>query len=46
MSDNTWKERNLLRNLYGDDWKKKVDKMSDKQVIAIYLKFKKEGKVL
>ena len=45
MTDNTWRERNLLRNLYGESWKHKVDKMSDQQVIAIYLKFKKEGKV-
>lgn len=45
MSDNTWKERNLIRNLYGEQWKKKVDKMSDHQVIAVYKRFKREGKI-
>lgn len=45
MSNDTWKERNLIRNLYGEAWKKKVDKMSDQQVIAVYMKFKREGRV-
>lgn len=34
-----------LRKFYGTQWASKVDKMSDKQVIALYLKFKKEGKI-
>ena len=44
MSD-TYLKRDKLRNLYGESWKYKVDRMSDEQVIAIYLKFLKEGKI-
>lgn len=38
-------KRTVLRDLYGPGWKAKVDKMTDSQVIAIYLKFTKEGKI-
>lgn len=38
-------ERHALKMMYGPKWQAKVDKMSDSQVIAIYLKFKKEGKI-
>lgn len=38
-------KRLALRGLYGDRWKARVDKMSEAQVIALYLKFKKEGKI-
>lgn len=37
------KKREAIRPYFGDQ--EKVDKMSAKQVIAIYLKFKTEGKV-
>lgn len=37
--------RELVTDVYkGEGWKKKVDKMSDEQVIAIYYKFLKQGK--
>nr|DAT41926.1 MAG TPA: hypothetical protein [Caudoviricetes sp.] len=29
----------------GDNWAYKVDKMSDKQVQAIFIKLRKEGKI-
>jgi hypothetical protein len=38
-------ERQALKSLYGKQWAARVDKMSDQQVIAIYLKFKSEGKI-
>lgn len=40
-------ERQELLKLYptSDSWKDKVSKMSDRQVTAIYLRFKKEGKL-
>lgn len=38
-------KRIAIRDLYGPAWKARVDKMSDQQVIALYLKFKKEGKI-
>lgn len=44
MSD-IQQKRIALRGLYGPGWAKKVDKMPDNQVIALYLKFKKEGKI-
>lgn len=34
-----------LTRLYGVEWQVRVRNMSDKQVQAIYLKFKKEGKI-
>ena len=45
MSVNTQKERAAIRNLYGDEWRKKVDKMPDGQVLAVYFRFKREGKI-
>lgn len=37
--------RELVADVYkGDGWKKKVDKMSDEQVVAIYYKFLNQGK--
>lgn len=36
-------KRATLRTLYGPSWAAKVDKMSDAQVIAIYLKFTEKG---
>lgn len=35
--------RNNLRSLYGPEWAKKVDKMSDKQIVAIHIRFQKKG---
>lgn len=38
--------RNILRGAYkSQTWKDKVDKMSDAQVYAIYIKFKAQGKL-
>jgi len=37
--------RAALRNLYSQNFARKVDKMSDAQVVALYLKFKEEGKI-
>lgn len=45
MNNDIQVKRAALRGLYGDAWKAKVDKMSDKQIIAIYLKFKSEGRI-
>lgn len=45
MSNDIQQKRLALRGLYGPDWAKRVDKMPDKQVIALYLKFKSEGKI-
>lgn len=40
------KTRNMLRAAYkSQTWKDKVDKMSDAQVVAIYLRFKAQGKL-
>jgi hypothetical protein len=37
--------RELVADVYkGESWQKKVDKMSDEQIIAIYYKFLKQGK--
>lgn len=40
-------ERQELLKLYpdSDSWKDKVKKMSDTQAVAIYLRFKKEGRL-
>lgn len=38
-------ERAALRGLYGKKWAERVDKMTDNQVLAIYRKFKAEGKI-
>lgn len=37
--------REAIKELGGFDWDKKVDKMSDDQVTAIYLKSKRDGKL-
>lgn len=34
-----------LRELYGRRWQKRVDKMSDAQVVAIFKKFVTNGKI-
>lgn len=34
-----------LARFYSKDWKAKLSKMSDVQVVAIYRKFQKEGKI-
>lgn len=41
------KEREEVKNAYGnsESWAAKVDKMSDAQVIAIYYKFRAQGKI-
>lgn len=41
----TAQKRAAIRALYGADWKARVDKMSDNQVVAIYLKFKSQNKI-
>jgi len=35
--------RNEIKKSYGPNWAIRVDRMSNKQVAAIYYKFKKEG---
>lgn len=42
---NMYNERKALKTLYGKSWAAKVDKMSDMQVLAIYRKFRSEGKI-
>lgn len=38
--------RSIVTSVYkGEGWKKKVQKMSDSQVTAIYMSLKKQGKV-
>lgn len=40
------KEREALKSVYNSDtWAKKVNKMSDSQVIAVYLRLKSQGKL-
>lgn len=40
------REREALKGLYNfKNWKTKVDKMTDAQVIAIYLSAKRRGKL-
>lgn len=42
-----YKEREALKNVYpkSPGWAAKVDKMSDVQVVAIYSKFRAQGKL-
>jgi hypothetical protein len=41
------KKRSDLKKAYsGENWSKKVTQMADNQVIAIWYKLKKEGKVV
>lgn len=43
---NDQEKRTTIRAVYKTaSWQEKVDKMSDQQVVAIYMKFKSEGKV-
>jgi len=45
MSDDM-KKREAIRKVYSSmSWSDKVDKMSESQVTAIYLKFKAEGRL-
>lgn len=37
--------RKAIRALYGAQWRVRVDKMSDVQVTAIYLKFVEQGMI-
>lgn len=37
--------RRAIRTVYGMQWRAKVDKMSDAQVVAVYLKFKSQNKI-
>lgn len=37
--------REAISSVYGPAWKYRVDKMADNQVIAIYHKFLKDGKL-
>lgn len=37
--------RKAIRALYGAQWRVRVDKMSDVQVTAVYLKFVEQGKI-
>ena len=37
--------RQALKTLYGPSWRAKVDKMKEPQVLALYLKWKAEGKI-
>ena len=41
-----YRMRESLKKVYnGDRWHKKVDKMEDSQVVAVYREFVKEGKI-
>lgn len=41
------REREMVKSAYKNSrtWGPKVDKMTDKQVIAIYFRFRREGKL-
>lgn len=41
--DDIERKRDFVASLYGPKWKAKVKRMSDDQVIAIYLKEKKKA---
>ena len=46
MPDNNIAKRQQVIEAYqSKTWREKVNKMSDQQVIAIYFRFKKEGKI-
>ncbi len=34
-------KRDFVRNMYGSKWKKRVDKMSNEQIVAIYIHSKR-----
>ena len=42
---NTEQMRLELLRFYGESWQAKVRKMSASQVLAVYLRFKSEGKI-
>lgn len=40
------KERDAVMNAYpGKSWQDKVKRMSDSQIVALYLKFKAQGRI-
>lgn len=46
MGSNSNKERALIKSVYNtDSWNRRVDKMSDAQVVAIYMRLKAAGKL-
>lgn len=46
MADNMLlKRREVEKAYHGEKWQAKVRKMSDQQVIAVYLRLKSQGKV-
>lgn len=46
MSNDIEQKRIELKKIYrGPNWNNKVDAMSDNAIVAVYLKFKKEGKI-
>ena len=43
---NTKKERQLLKQVYPNKkWAERVDKMSDNQVVAVYMRLRVQGKL-
>lgn len=34
-----------LKKLYGDDWRRRVDKMPDDQIVAIFNRMKAKGQI-
>jgi hypothetical protein len=41
-----WEERKAIKLLYrGPSWATKVNRMTDSQIHAIYIRFKREGKI-
>lgn len=39
-----WEQRKIIAKCYGSDsWANKVSRMSDKQVLAVFLSFKRRG---
>lgn len=46
MAGHESKEREALKTAYsGKKWQKRVSEMSDQQVIAVYLRLKKQNKI-
>lgn len=43
--DTNFKRREIYNAYDSKTWKDKVNKMSDQQVVAIYFRFKKEGRI-
>ena len=43
---NVYQMRDLVEQAYpGQEWKKKVEKMTDEQIVALYLKLLRQGKI-